>query len=154
MTIARHRVIPPPALFLLCLIAGSLVHRFRPVSIGPYSFLTGLVAGAAALAVAVGLATWGIRELKRHGTSIEPGDTPVRLVTSGPFRFTRNPLYLALAIALAGIALAINSLWLLLFCAVLVVLLDRLVVAGEEATNRQTFGPEFSRYTARVRRWV
>lgn len=92
--------------------------------------------------------------MKRCRTPIEPGQIPARLVTTGPFRFTRNPLYLALLLVLTALAVMGNSLWLALGTGVLLLLLDRLVIVREEAVIRRTFGSEYSSYVARVRRWL
>jgi protein-S-isoprenylcysteine O-methyltransferase Ste14 len=129
------------------------MQHVRPRCIAGYSFGAGMAAGSGALLLAVALAAWGIWEMKRHRTPIEPGQIPARLVTTGPFRFSRNPLYLALLLVLAGLAVMGNSLWLGLGTGVLLLLLDRLVVRREEAAIRRTFGPEYSAYVTRVRRW-
>lgn len=149
-----RRVIPPPVLFFVCLILGMFLQHVRPLPIAGYSFGAGIAVGTVALVLAVVLAAGGIREMRRHGTPIEPGRIPARLVTSGPFRFSRNPLYVALLLVLAGIAIMGNSLWLAAGTGALFLLLDRLVVVREEAMIQKAFGPEYSNYAARVRRWL
>ncbi|HSP16128.1 MAG TPA: isoprenylcysteine carboxylmethyltransferase family protein [Thermoanaerobaculia bacterium] len=148
------KVVKPPILFFACLIVGGLLHLSWPFEIAPYSFEAGLIAGGACVCAAAALGALTIREMKRHETSLEPGQVPARLVTSGPFRFTRNPLYLAQLLFLAGIALAVNSAWFLVAAMVQLVLLDRLIVVREEAVIRQKFGTEYVSYVARVRRWI
>ena len=112
------------------------------------------VGGAGTLLLAVTVASWGILELKRLKTTIQPGKIPARLVTTGPFRFTRNPLYVALLLVLTALALLGNSLWLAFGTGALWLLLDRLVVVREELQIRQSFGSEYLAYAARVRRWL
>lgn len=146
--------LPPIVYFFACLALGALLHYYRPLAIADYSFLAGMVTGLMALLLATSLAAWGIREMRRLGTPIEPGLIPVRLVTSGPFRFTRNPLYVAQLLVLAGLATMVNSAWLAFGTGVLLLLLDRLVVAREEAVNTRTFGTQFTAYASRVRRWL
>ncbi|MEO8034758.1 MAG: isoprenylcysteine carboxylmethyltransferase family protein [Acidobacteriota bacterium] len=148
------RLFPPPAIFLACIAAGALAQRFRPWLIAPYSFQRGLVFNAVAVLPALFIAGWAMIELRRHHTTIEPGHTPAHLVTSGPFRFTRNPLYLALLLISLGTALAVNSIWLLLTSVLLFVLLDRLVVVREERTIDEAFGDGYRSYVKRVRRWL
>ena len=131
-----------------------MLQLYQPVEIAPYPFAAGLSAGAGLLAAAVVLGASAIRQMKSHGTSLEPGDVPKRLVTSGPFRFTRNPLYLAQLLLLLGIALAIDSVWFLAATLVQFVLLDRLIVTREESVIRNAFGAEYDEYVARVRRWI
>jgi len=144
----------PPVLFLVCLTTGLLLQRARPLDIDGHSFLVGMATGCAALLLAVGLAAWGILELKRQATPIEPGSTPTRLVSTGPYRFSRNPLYVALLLVHAGIAAMTGSWWLVMGTVALFGMLDRVVVVREEAVIRQTFGAEYAAYRSRVRRWL
>ncbi len=106
------------------------------------------------LLLAAALASWAIVAMKRRRTPIEPGRIPAGLVTTGPFRLTRNPLYLALLLVLTALAVMGNSLWLLLGAGALLLLLDRLVVVREEAVIQRAFGSEYSAYVAQVRRWL
>lgn len=147
------KIVPPPVLFLLCLIAGSIAHRWQPRAIVAYRFEAGLIAGCALLAVAFATGSLAWREMRRHRTPLEPWAEPRRLVTSGPFRFSRNPLYVALVTTLTAIAVMVNSLWLLASAALLAVLLDRLVIVREEAILGRVFGDAYRDYRARVRRW-
>ncbi len=140
--------------FFPCLIVAGILQMLQPVEIASYPFGAGMIAGGALACSAVMIGVWAIREMKRHGTSPEPGGVPLRLVTSGPFRFTRNPLYVAQFLLFAAIGVAVNSVWFLGAAAVLVVLLDRLVVVREEAVIRETFGGDYAKYVDRVRRWI
>ncbi len=148
------RIHPPPVLFFSCLILAALAQHFWPLAIADYSFRSGLAVGAFTLLLAATLASWGIFEMKRRRTPIEPGRIPAGLVTTGPFRLTRNPLYLALLLVLTALAVMGNSMWLLLGAGALLLLLDRFVVVREEAVIQRAFGSEYSAYVARVRRWL
>ena len=82
-------------------------------------------------------------------------DKPVpRLTTEGPFRYTRNPSYLALAMIYAGIAVLRNSLWAMLLLPFAVIVIQREVIGREERYLERTFGEEYLDYKERVRRWV
>ena len=82
-------------------------------------------------------------------------DKPVpRLTTEGPFRYTRNPSYLALAMIYAGIAVLRNSLWAMLLLPFVVIVIQREVIGREERYLERTFGEEYLAYKGRVRRWV
>jgi protein-S-isoprenylcysteine O-methyltransferase Ste14 len=82
-------------------------------------------------------------------------DKPVpRLTTEGPFRYSRNPSYLALAMIYAGIAFLLNSLWAILFLPLVVVVMQREVIGREERYLERTFGEEYLTYKGKVRRWV
>lgn len=144
----------PPVLLLGCIIAGGLLHYGWPRAIASYEFTAGLYAGVGVMAAAVALVAWAALELRRHHTSIEPGRTPRALVTSGPYRFSRNPIYVGQLILVTSFAIAFNSVWMLLFVPVLFALLDRLVIVREEAVIASRFPEEFARYRARVRRWL
>lgn len=150
----KYRVVPPPLLFLICLGAAAIVQHFEALPIARYSFDTGLIAGGALIVAGAALACWGIIVLLMHRTSVEPGHVPTRVVTSGPFHFTRNPLYIALTTVAVGIALMVNSAWYVAGAAVMIVLIDRIVVRREEAAIRNRFGAEYEAYLARVRRWL
>jgi protein-S-isoprenylcysteine O-methyltransferase Ste14 len=150
----RYGVIPPPLLFVVCLGAAGLVQFVKPIAIAPYSFPTGLIAGGVAILAGAALGIWGIWTLWMHRTPVEPGHMPSRVVTSGPFRFSRNPLYIALTTVALGIALMVNSAWFLAAAVVLVLLIDRIVVRREEAAIRRKFGAEYDAYVSRVRRWL
>ncbi|MFN8010842.1 MAG: methyltransferase [Holophagaceae bacterium] len=91
--------------------------------------------------------------LRRARTPVEPGHVPSALVTSGPYRFTHNPLYLGQLLFLLGLGLAAFP-WLLPGAVLQALLLDRLVIPSEEARIAAHFGDGFAAYRARVRRWI
>lgn len=119
-----------------------------------YTFAVGVAVGVTGFVTAAAIGAWAMSEMKRQQTTVEPGHTPSRLVTTGPFRFSRNPLYLSLLFIAAGLAIAANSLWFALAALLLFLLLDRLVVRGEEAMIGRAFGDEYVRYRSHVRRWL
>ena len=115
---------------------------------------TRLVAGGFLCLLAAGLGGWGLLTFKRMGTTPEPNGVASALLTSGPYRFSRNPLYLALSGLLVSLGFLLDSAWVLLWVPVLVLLLDRLVIAREEVRLRTQFGEDYLAYTRRVRRWL
>jgi protein-S-isoprenylcysteine O-methyltransferase Ste14 len=76
------------------------------------------------------------------------------IVDTGPYRFTRNPIYLGMVLGLIGLAIALNSLWLLLTLVPFAVVIRYGVIAREEAYLERKFGDVYRRYRARVRRWL
>lgn len=111
--------------------------------------------GATLLLVGAGLlALSAIAAMQRALTPIHPAATPRSLVTHGPFRFTRNPIYLALAMIMAAGALVFNSLWFVLAVPILVLLINVLVIPREERALSMVFGAEYLSYQGRVRRWL
>lgn len=149
----RHLPLPP-ILFLSCLGASSAVHTRWPFAVGTYSFATGLLIGGLMLLAGATRGGAALLLMTKADTPIEPGHEPVVLVTSGPFRITRNPLYVTLVLVHAAVAVMVNSWWIAFGAALLVFLIDRLVVRKEEVMISARFGAVFDAYRARVRRWV
>ena len=142
----------PPLLFLGCLLAGWGLGFLHPLRLGiPDVVRYG--AGSLAMVSAASLGGWGLLTFRRMGTTHEPNGTASALLTSGPFRFSRNPLYLGLSVTLVGFALLLDSAWVVALVPVLVLLLDRLVIAREEVRLRAQFGEAYEAYVRRVRRW-
>lgn len=92
--------------------------------------------------------------LRLSGMTVDTAKAPSRLVTGGPYRLSRNPAYLGLATACAGLSLWGSWLWAAVLVPAATLLLDRLVVRREEDSLARLFGPEYEEYRRRVRRWV
>ena len=92
--------------------------------------------------------------MRRAGTNVNPRDPTTAIVVEGPFRFSRNPLYLSLILAYLGITLLVNALWPLLLLPPLLVVLHWGVIAREERYLEAKFGESYRVYKARVRRWL
>ncbi|HEY1433854.1 MAG TPA: isoprenylcysteine carboxylmethyltransferase family protein [Thermoanaerobaculia bacterium] len=135
---------PPPFLYLLALAGGYLLGRSWPVPI----------AGAVLVVLGLGVAVSGVLAFRRAGTSPNPTRPTRALTVAGPYRFTRNPMYLGLALASAGGAFAGNALWALLLVLAAAALMVPLVIAREERYLESKFGDEYRRYRSRVRRWI
>jgi protein-S-isoprenylcysteine O-methyltransferase Ste14 len=90
----------------------------------------------------------------KHKTSIKPGDVSTYLLTAGPYSFSRNPIYLGMALVLIGLAAMLGSLMPWLLVPVFVWLINRNVILVEEAMMAAVFGTEYERYCERVRRWL
>lgn len=148
------RFFPPPVLFMLCFASASLLERLRPLRLPWPDHLAAFLAGIVILVLAAFLGASAIYVMARAKTPIEPGHTPAKLVTWGPFRFTRNPLYVTLLLILIAVGFMMSSLWFAIGAVMLLVLLDRLIVAREEQVIRQHFGDQYTEYLSRVRRWL
>ncbi|CAN5686219.1 hypothetical protein BH18ACT11_BH18ACT11_19940 [soil metagenome] len=144
--------VPPPLLYLLPLILGLLLDRRAHVPFLPRTAARGL--GWSLLGGGV-LLSQRFRQTMREADAPIRTDKPVpRLTTEGPFRYTRNPGYLCLAMIYAGIAILRNSLWTILLLPVVLVVIQREVIGREERYLERAFGEEYFAYKARVRRWV
>lgn len=149
-----HVSLPPPLLFFIALGIGVGLGYLRPA---PFAILADPVrwALAALLAgVSLGFGAGGLLTLRRRKTSPEFARAVAVLVQEGPFRLTRNPLYVALCALLAFFAALLDNLWVLLLLPVLVLALDRLVIACEEVYLRERFGDAYEGYCRKVRRWL
>lgn len=145
---------PPPLLFFACLLLGwgvGFVWPFEPFELG---FTFRLIAGSALFLVAVALAIPALLVMHRFNTPAEPWKPTVRIVRAGPFRYTRNPIYAALVLVLAGIAVQTASGWLMLLVPVLFLLLNYGVVRPEEHYLSRKFGDDYLAYMKQVRRWL
>ena len=145
--------VPPPLIDLLPLVAGlALDRRFLHVPFLPRRLARPL--GWALIGSSWLVGGWFMRTIEKAGTPIRT-DRPVpRLVTDGPFRYTRNPGYLGLTMLYAGIAVLRNSLWAILLLPLVLYVIQREVIGREERYLERTFGEEYLAYKARVRRWV
>jgi protein-S-isoprenylcysteine O-methyltransferase Ste14 len=142
----------PPLLYGLALATGFLLQWIAPRPILPsnarYWF------GGVLLASGVFLAIWGRRVMERAGTNVNPTLPSTALVETGPFRFSRNPLYLALTLMYVGLALLANALWVLVWIVPVLVLLHYGVVRREERYLEAKFGDAYRDYRSRVRRYI
>lgn len=140
--------VPPPLIFGGLLLIGLLVDRSKETDAlmqiaGVATGLTGL----ALIAVALGL-------FRSSKTRPEPWQPTSALVVSGIFRMTRNPMYLGMAVLSLGIALFFASLPAVLLTALAVLIIDRWVIAREEAYLTRRFGEPYAAYRRKVRRWL
>jgi protein-S-isoprenylcysteine O-methyltransferase Ste14 len=143
---------PPPLIYLAGFLAGVALELAFPVDALPLG--VALAAGFAGFTLWLALDGNAMLHFRRAGTSMEV-TTPVdALVTSGPYRFTRNPMYAGMALLYAGLALALGVIWALAFLPVVLVIVDRYVIPPEERFLEAKFGDEYRAYRARVRRWI
>ena len=145
-------VVHPPVLFFATLLAGLVLQFLFPLRF-VNSLLVQLSTGLLVIGVGLGLGGWASKTVLKAGTELNP-HSPVRsLVTHGPFRFSRNPLYLSGIIILLGIAVAVDTLWLILPMPIGLILIS-LQVRREEEYLEARFGEEYRKNKGRVRRWL
>jgi len=142
--------IPPPLIFAGVMGVAWLLGRVWPLHIGPPL----VPLGGMVLFLAIALIGWALVVMARAGTNPRPDKPDTALVEAGPFRWSRNPIYLGLLLAATGLALIWGTLWGWIGVAILHLLLDRLVIAKEEAYLAGRFGAEYEAYKGRVRRWM
>ena len=144
--------VPPPLLYLAVLGIALLLQEVAPLPWLPRAETRPLaVVCFASCAV---LALWVFAWFRRARTSPLPIRPATTLITDGPFRFSRNPLYLSLVLLYVGITLWLGVLWPLVLLPALVFLVQQLVVLREEAYLESRFGDAYRAYRARARRWL
>lgn len=148
--------IPWPPIILVCsIIAGFVLGAFLPL---PWTagaardVLQG--AGFVLIAIAILLYTLTIRELWSHKTTVNPTAKSTHLVTTGPFAFSRNPIYLGNVLLMVGIGLAFSNAWLILIAFIAAWLEQRFAILREERHLEARFGRAWRDYSKRVRRWI
>jgi protein-S-isoprenylcysteine O-methyltransferase Ste14 len=142
--------LPPPIIAALVMGGAWLLDRVWTLQVGPPA----IALGGMVIFLAIGLAGWAVLVLVKAGNDPRPDRPDAALVATGPYRRSRNPIYLALLLGATGLALIWGTLWGWLGVAVLHGVLDRLVIAKEEAYLATRFGAAYAAYKGRVRRWM
>jgi protein-S-isoprenylcysteine O-methyltransferase Ste14 len=142
----------PPLLLAASLGVGFLLRWLAPLPV--FSSTASIMIGPAIVALSVGIFSWAAGTMLRGHASI-PTNTPTdAIVTRGPFRFSRNPIYLSMVLLHIGVGVWTNSLWFFVLAAICVVLLTWGVILREERYLERRFGHEYLSYKSRVRRWI
>ncbi len=144
-------IIMPPLLFAVPLLAGFLLGRWLPLVSLP-EWASGI--GILVLIVSLIPGPWALVAMLRRGVNPEPFVPTSRLVTSGPFRFSRNPIYLTYVLFVAGMGLFLGNIWMLLLLIPTVIIAHYGVILREERYLSRRFGAPYVDYMRRVRRWL
>jgi len=144
--------LPPPFVLFGHLAAALLLGWLVRLPL-PAPFFVRLF-GAALVLLGLALAFTAIRAMTAAGTPVDPFEPVSAIVTGGPYRFTRNPIYLGFVAALIGLPLALGSYWGLILSPIMIFVMTVLVIRHEEAYLEQKFGPAYLGYKQRVRRWL
>ena len=143
---------PPPLLYALAVLIGVLLDRRWPLRIGTGPLA--LVAGAAFAVGGIALSFPSISQFRRSNTSIVPMRPAEALVRSGPYRFTRNPMYVSLALLTIACGLVLATWWPIVLMVPTLTIVRQFVILPEERYLRRRFGTDYEAYTRRVRRWL
>ncbi len=148
-------VIKPPLLFAGALVLGCLLSWLVPLGPGlGAANLRALGAGGALAIAGLALGLFSIREFKQAGTSVVPGEPSTMLIERGPYRYSRNPIYIGMTVLYFGLAVMLTSAWMLLLLIPVLIILKRGVVEREEAYLTAKFGDAYRQFQARVPRWL
>jgi protein-S-isoprenylcysteine O-methyltransferase Ste14 len=143
---------PPPLIYAGALAAGLLANRRYHMPILPRRIARTLGWPLVACGLAVGFL--GSREMRRAETTLDPRKPATTIVTGGPFRYTRNPLYLSMTLIYGGIAAVANALLPVLLLPIVLRLMRRGVIEREERYLERKFGDEYIEYKVRTPRWI
>jgi protein-S-isoprenylcysteine O-methyltransferase Ste14 len=142
----------PPLMFAVCAGIGIIAHFVHAVPITGEIFIRWL--GGVLAVCSAALAIWAKRVMQAAGTNVRPDQPTLVIVKRGPYRHTRNPMYLSLCVFQIGIALLFNDWIALLLALVLFTILHFGVVLREEAYLERKFGEEYLELKHSVRRWI
>ena len=151
----RVRVLPP-LVYLAAFGLAGLADRLRPwpIATGDAGELALRISGGVLVAAGLLLDFWSVRLFRRAGTSPLPFQPASAMVGAGPYRWTRNPMYLGMTMALAGIGLLLGRAWIALSAVAAALVIDRYAIAREERYLERRFGDAYLAYKRRVRRWL
>lgn len=150
--VANRGIVRPPLVYFAAIASGLLLGFVWPRPFVPGGAATAL--GSVLVAGAVALFVYSGAKFRAAGTPV-PGNRPTTsIVRAGPYRFSRNPIYLAFSLFQLGIAVWTDDVWLIATLVIAIALMATLVIPREEKYLESKFGAEYLDYKARVRRWI
>jgi protein-S-isoprenylcysteine O-methyltransferase Ste14 len=148
-------IAPPPLIYAATLVAGLILHALYPVRLVLFlPRVVRVVLGCSLAGLALTIATFAFRAMRRAHTTVDPTQPTTALVVEGPFKLTRNPLYLSLTLLYTGITILVNTLWSMLLLPVALAVMRKGVIDREERYLERKFGEQYQQYKASVRRWI
>lgn len=146
--------IPPPLVFLSALLGGVALRHFVAPAPAPLGRTLSVAAGGLVVVTGIALIVLARVWFTRTGQSPIPWKPTPSLIFQGPYRVTRNPMYLGATTILLGLGLALDNLWICLFALVALGVVHFIAVLPEERYLREKFGESYTQYLARVRRYL
>jgi len=142
----------PPIIYAISILSGIGLNNLWPQTM-PCD-IYGRTWGILLIALAIVIAVWALLQFHKADTDVRPDKPDSSLITSGPFRFTRNPLYIVLTLTQITTAVWLNNLWIVLLVIPSVVVITFYAIAREERYLERLFGQDYLDYKKRVRRWL
>jgi protein-S-isoprenylcysteine O-methyltransferase Ste14 len=142
----------PPTYFFLCLIISTLLFYTVPLTqiiLYPFNLI-----GFLFFIVGAGLNIWTDQLLKKEKTTVKPFEKPTVLIQTGPFKFSRNPMYLGMALLLLGFGIILGSITSFIGMVLFVFIMESLFIPDEEKIQLELFGEEYTKYKMNVGRWI
>ncbi len=152
---ASKKTPPPPLLYLGGFGIGWLIDRILPLSIVSDNLKSvEVVIGGTLIVTGLFIMITGLYTFKKAHTSITPNLKTKQLITTGPYRFSRNPLYTGWAVTYIGVLLVMNIIWCIFTLAIIMVIFNKVIIPREEEYLRNEFGESYLLYSKQVRRWL
>ncbi|MCY1287450.1 Phospholipid methyltransferase [compost metagenome] len=145
-------ILPPPVIYLSFVALAWILAELLPLPLPDNSWTRYL--GWGLIDAGILLAAWSALALAQHKTTINPYKKPKRLLESGPFRYSRNPIYVGFTLIYLGIGLLLHSWWPWIVLPALILAMNLGVIVPEEVVLERLFGDSYRHYRARVRRWL
>jgi protein-S-isoprenylcysteine O-methyltransferase Ste14 len=142
----------PPTYFFFCLIIAIALHFLLPIKQiinSPYNWL-----GFLFLIIGGVLNIWADQIFKKSQTTIKPGEKPTTFIKTGPYKFSRNPMYLGVSSLLLGIGFILGSVTSFVGFILFIILIEVIFIPEEEKNLQAQFGEEYEAYKQKVRRWI
>ncbi|HET7108904.1 MAG TPA: isoprenylcysteine carboxylmethyltransferase family protein [Candidatus Acidoferrum sp.] len=146
--------VPVPWVFVLSYLLGAALESVRPSPRFPTAAQAITIVGGVLFVLGAIIAGWGLLIFRKVRTTTVPGQTSTNLVTWGPYRFTRNPMYVGLVLAYLGEAALLKQIWPLVVLPFTLLYLNTTVIPLEEAKLQEVFPEEYEQFRSRVRRWL
>lgn len=144
----------PPIITALAVLVGWIAQKIEYLdwiaAVSQSFWLLGLLM----VVLALSIVAWAFVTFKNINTTIMPNKAASHLATNGPFRWSRNPIYVADIILISGIALATGNPWMLITAAVAIFAIEEFAIKREEVHLKAKFGQDWAEYSRKVRRWV
>ena len=147
--------VPVPWVFVLTYLLGVALEVAVPIHVGPaVDANVALALGGVVFAIGAVIAAWGLLTFRKARTTTVPGKVSSQLVTWGPYRFSRNPMYVGLAIAYLGEAAILRQVWPAILLPLTILYVNWVVIPLEQLRLTEAFGEDYTQYRASVRRWL
>ena len=144
----------PPLIYGAAIAAAFLLQAHFPLAVAETNIWIARTAGGGLIVLAIVLDVWAMRTLLDCHTTILPNRCSTHLVTSGPYRYTRNPIYLGYTLTTAGIGLAVLNPWCIVTAIVAAAVTSIVAIKREELHLLSRFGIDFERYCNGTSRWI
>ena len=145
-------IAPPPLIYLGGLAMGVVLHWLKPLPFVPENLALPL--GVAFILISIALVVTAVRAFIKAKTNIDVRKPTTSIMSTGPYHYTRNPIYLSMALLTIGIGIWVNTIWILVALVPVLLVIQFGVIAREETYLTKKFGEEYLRYKASVRRWL